>query len=243
MTRLKQKQCEIFYAECFSKDMNLNWIIEPAPDEENWPDLIVETCNQEIFGLEVRNYFKDENSTGSSSKRNESHRQTLLRQLSSRYYEKRNRPIHLKIGGIFSDQTIEKILDVLFGIRGNEWEVLEKEIISDEISTRLLIRFLPDSMHNYSRWIYLDDNIGWVKSISDAEIEKLVKLKSKNVNKYKQNIDIVSLLIVADRISNSGRVQIEHKRNIHNYGFNKVYFYIYPSEAVIYESHKLFHNV
>ena len=236
MTKSIQKKNEIVYAESLSKDFGLNWSIKPSPDEQNWPDLIV-SADDETFGLEVRYYFKDEHSTGSLLKKNESQRQRVLRELSSRYYEKRKNPLHLKIGGQLSSQNIDQIIESLLSVYGNEWEILEKEITIENTQTQLFIRFLPDSFQNYDRWIYLDDNIGWVKRISDIEIENLAKLKSKKLDKYKQNINKVSLLIVANRIKNSGRVQLEPTMKINTYGFNNVYFYIYPLEAIIYESH------
>jgi len=236
MTKSIQKQDEIFYAESLSKDIGQNWIIKSSPDEQNWPDLIV-MADDETFGLEVRYYFKDENSTGSPLKKRESQRQKLLKELSSRYYEKRHNPIHLKISGQFSSQSIDQIFDTLLKVNGKEWEVIEKEIIIENDRAQLVIRFLPDSFQNYKKWIYRDDNIGWVRRISDVEIENLAKLKSKKLDKYKQNVKKVSLLIVANRIKSSGRVQVENTMKINTYGFNKVYFYIYPLDAVIYECH------
>jgi hypothetical protein len=82
----------------------------------------------------------------------------------------------------------------------------------------------------------MNDTIGWVERIKDDDIEKIVKEKSVNINRYKKNVNNISLLIVANRINNSGKLLLEKRRNINTYGFNKVFFYMHPLEAVVYES-------
>ena len=95
MTRERQKQYEILYAESFVKNMGYDWTVEVPPNEDDWPDLLIKTSN-DIFGLEVRDIYVDENRRGSTEKRDESFRQKLLSDLAVKYYAKKKYPIRLE---------------------------------------------------------------------------------------------------------------------------------------------------
>lgn len=235
MTRQIQKQSEILYAKNLSKDMGYNWSVEIPPNEDDWPDLLIKTAN-DVFGLEVRDMYVDESRKGSVEKRDESFRIDLLKELANKYYEKKDVPILLEMQGPFHKEHVDKILEYIISTDFQEWETIEHDISIDANKTTLFVERLPITFRAYSRWSCMDDTIGWVERISEGKIEKLVKEKSMNINKYRKNINKVSLLIVANRINNSGKLLLEKKRKINTHGFDRVYFYMHPVESVVYDS-------
>ena len=223
MTRERQKQYEILYAESLVKDMGYGWTVEVPPNEDDWPDLLIKTSN-DIFGLEVRDIYVDENRRGSIEKRDESFRQKLLSDLAVKYYAKKKDPILLNIRGPLDKDSVDKVLDYLLSTDLQEGRRIMHDIIIKGKKTRLFLERLPGSFVNYSRWVYMDDNIGWVQRIKDEDIENIVKEKGANISKYKKNVKNVSLLIVSNRIKNSGKLHLEKSRNINTYGFKNVFF-------------------
>ena len=84
-----------------------------------------------------------------------------------------------------------------------------------------------------SNWFSVNDQVGWVmrnpKSIIATEIEK----KSKNLPQYKAVAgDDIRLLLVADRIKNSGKIAPQPEGAFEFRGFKAVYLYPYPEDAV-----------
>ena len=235
MTRERQKQYEILYAESLAKDRGYAWKVEVPPNEDDWPDLLIKTSN-DIFGREVRNIYVDDHRKGSFERKDESFRQKLLNELSGKYYAKKNVPIQLSIRGPFDKDSVDKILDYLLSTEFQEGRIIKHNIIIKANKTRLFDEKMPSSFVNYNRWVYMNDNIGWVERITDEVVENIAKEKSFNINKYKKNIKNISLLIVSNRRNNSGKIHLEKSRNINTYGFKKVYFYMYPLEVIVYEN-------
>ncbi len=235
MTRERQKDTEIIYAKNLSKYMGYDWIINVPSNEDEWPDLLIKTSNDE-FGLEVRDMYVDESRKGSVEKRDESFRNNLLKELAEKYYAKKDVPIRLEIEGPFHKEYIEKILEYLILTEFQEWETTEHVISIEDKNTTLFVERLSSTFGTYSRWECTDDEIGWVEIINEDRIEKIVKEKSMNIDKYKKNINKVSLLIVANRIYNSGKLLLEKSRKINTHGFDRVFFYMHPLELVIYDS-------
>lgn len=237
MTREKQKQSEALYAANLSKDMSYGWIVDVPFNEDDWPDLMITTSSNDKFGLEVRDMYVDDSSKGSIEKGNESFRHKLLKKLSVEYYAKRGVPILLDIRGPFYNESVGKILDYLLSVKLQEWVHTEHDIIIHNKKTRLFIERLPSDFGQYCYWKCMDDNIGWVERITEDKIEKIVKEKSIHIDKYRKNVSNVSLLIVANRIYNSGKMLLEKSREINTCGFDKVYFYMHPIKVVVYDGY------
>ncbi len=235
MTRAKQKQTEVRYANSLSTQMNYDWRVEGSPDERSWPDLIIKTPRDK-FGLEVRNYYVAEASCGSIVKKNESTRQKLLKKLARDYYTISDCPILLKIAGLFTQKTMPIITKTLISSNISSWKKKEKELFINSIKTKLIVKKLPEYVGYFDQWTYIDDNSNWSYKISENDIERIAKDKSRHIKKYTTNLSTVSLLIVADGAQNSGKITITKQRNINTYGFKKVYFYMHPSRTIIYEA-------
>ena len=225
----------MLYASSLAKKMNYDWDIKVPPNEVDWPDLLINP-SKDAFGLEVRDFYVDEDRKGSIVKKGESYRQKLLSDLSVKYYKKKSVPILLDIRGPFDKDSVVEILDYLLSTEFQEGSIMEHDISIKGNKTTLFVERLNSSFANYSYWKYMNDTIGWVERIKDEDIEKIVKEKSVNIHRYKKNVNNISLLIVANRINNSGKLLLEKRCNINTYGFNKVFFYMHPLEAIVYES-------
>ena len=202
MTRAIQKQFEMLYASSLAKKMNYDWDIKVPPNEVDWPDLLINP-SKDAFGLEVRDFYVDEDRKGSIVKKGESYRQKLLSDLSVKYYKKKSVPILLDIRGPFDKDSVVEILDYLLSTEFQEGSIMEHDICIKGNKTTLFVERLNSSFANYSYWKYMNDTIGWVERIKDEDIEKIVKEKSVNIHRYKKNVNNISLLIVANRINNS----------------------------------------
>jgi hypothetical protein len=75
----------------------------------------------------------------------------------------------------------------------------------------IYVRRLPDYLGEYKRWNYVSDKVGWVSNINKDVIDKVIVGKAKNLPKYATNISDVRLLLVSDRIFNSGKAHLENE--------------------------------
>lgn len=62
-------------------------------------------------------------------------------------------------------------------------------------------------------------------------IDDAIREKARNLSRYKTNISDVRLLLVSNRIFNSGKARSPEHMHCNTHGFNKVYYLSYPEEA------------
>jgi hypothetical protein len=224
MTQQSQKILEQRYAIGASKELNENWHITIPPDEKNWPDLVVEYNGNE-FGLEVREVFLDEKRKGSQNKADEIRNERDLRALVEYYYSKISLPIKADFSGdIAKKETIgDSIIENVKGL--TEFERIN---INPYPGCKVSILKLPLELVLYDRWEYLSDLVGWVRKIDKKNIELIIEEKAKKLPKYLKNLSGVSLLLVSNRIKNSGKIDLEENIIVRSFGFKKIYFYSSP---------------
>ena len=230
MTKEYQKNTEIFYAENTGELLGELWKVESAPDEENWPDLLVST-GKEKFGLEVREIYLDETNKGSIKKADESENRKKIQELASLYYKRNLTPIKVDILGDLSDP--KKILSSIINSVHKLSTFGQKKIdIKDDCT--IFIDRLPDQMGEYKMWNYITDKVGWVESINKETIDKFITMKAKKLEKYSKNITDVRLLLVGDRFYNSGRSKLPYGDDLKfdKQGFTEVYYLSYPESVI-----------
>lgn len=72
-------------------------------------------------------------------------------------------------------------------------------------------------------WVFMEDRVGWVSS--DASyLQREMDAKANNLARYREACLSVRLLVVADRIFNSGKLEIENGFAPDLRGFEAVYF-------------------
>jgi len=228
MTRQGQKQLEMHWASTASNLLGETWNVQPAPDEENWPDLCVD-ISEGRFGLEVSEIYKDKKRKGSVLRASESHRSDRLKDIAQRYYDQSTIPLRVDAGiPMASDDHILELL-LSNAPQLNEWEDIEIR----EDAAALYIMRLPASFDRYSIWRCISDSVGWVKELDHKAIQQFIDEKSEDLNKYKTNIDDVRLLLTSNKIQNSGKQAFPNDlTSISTSGFDVVYLMLYPERVI-----------
>jgi hypothetical protein len=217
----------------------LNWFLESvgwtdcAIEDKDPPDFLLHVQDR-VIGVEVTNIYVDEKKKGSKRREQESYKQKQLRRLAQRYYEKTAVPILVKANmractsPIDLDQTVFSLLECA------ELRVWEEAKVELETCSRgallLYVRRLPKEFTRYARWICIDNQVGWVQELSNEIIMKAVKKKQDKLVKYRSVCEHTTLLLVADRTLNSGRLEWtgEPLSAVRDCGFDSVWVLIYP---------------
>jgi len=80
----------------------------------------------------------------------------------------------------------------------------------------------------------MNDRVGFVTRDPDPFIAAGITKKSQKLAQYKSLVgDDVRLLLVANRIQNSGKIGHKTDSAFDFHGFKAVYFFPYPEEALV----------
>ncbi len=228
MTRRRKKRFEIMYAEKAGELLRETWKVEPAPNEANWPDLIVKT-ESEKFGLEVKEVYLDESRKGSRSRADESNNLKNIEKLAEDYYDTKSSPINAHfLGEIMGhhDQLLKAIKREVTLL-----SELERRKMRPYTGCIIYLQRLPNHFGQYKRWDFVSDRLGFVSNIDKEDLQKAIMKKAQKLRKYSENISDVRLLLVTDRIYNSGKNRLLEDIICDAHGFKKVYYLSYPEEA------------
>ena len=181
-----------------------------------------------VWGIEVRHILKNEReSKGSSDKEAESRTSHGLMRLADDYYKNGGGPIQFKIRGSIRSEPIRKqILDALSSRQHGT--ALSHEVVQISSNVTLHITNLPESQKHYRHWQSIDHRVGWVRPVTSAELQHAIDEKAKKLSAYKDKYERIDLLLVADRIFDSGRLSLPADTQIKNPGFTNIYFLSYP---------------
>ena len=226
MTSLKQKREERFYAESANRLLGHLWTLV---DIKEPPDFEVRADHQ-TFGLEVRRVFADlETDTGSKLKKAESLNSKRIQKISTSYYAAGGKNVSIKFSCDLSSVSDERIIHTLL----NEKSLQDYGSDTIELENiKIYRRSIPQDHDNFTRWVYINDKVGWVKSISANSLQGAIDKKAENLPAYKQKYSIVDLLLVADRTWNSGSMQIIEDLKINNPGFRTIYLLLHPLKII-----------
>lgn len=224
MTTEHQKSIEIMYAKKASELLDEAWKVKPSLDEVSWPDLIVTTELGE-FGLEVREIYLDESSKGSAKKANEENNLKKIKKIADAYYATTCFSIKANFLGDIGhhDRLLNAIMREV-----KQLSEFEQKRIEPYNGSVIYIRRLPDQLGEYKKWKYVSDIVGPVSNIDKDVINMAIDRKAKNLQKYAKKISDVRLLLVSDRIYNSGKARLKNDILCDARGFNKVYYLSYP---------------
>jgi hypothetical protein len=228
MTRARQKVEERLYAEKASFLLGRSWCINDPPNEDEWPDLLVNDGDQD-FGLEVRNLYPDEGVTGSSKRAGESKRVKQLRKAADCYYQNNLTAVNVKIFGDLGDpaKLAQNVAEAVESLR-----VWQQKKVRLGTGRWMYVSRLPDECGKYKRWILLSDAVGWVGHADSAMVQQAVFKKSVNLPKYKRHLEKISLLLVCDRTLNSGKFRFDNVKGLGTAGFEYVYLFSCPDQLI-----------
>lgn len=202
------------------------------------PDFVI-TVNGSETAIEITNLFAGTSTPGKGSelKKQESFRTNWLQRLSRKYYAENDIPISLNIAlrenAILDEELASSILDWLGNLSGiNECEHIEKTIRSkNEKLCTVYVATLPNAeeFSNYCRWKCINDSGGFVPPLTKSHIATVLDDKQRKISSYKNVCNRVWLLIVADRFTNSGRLDFSHGLpQVAKSGFEEIWVLDYP---------------
>ena len=230
MTTQKQKDLEKKFAEKAGELIGEQWQIACSPNETEWPDLIVE-IDSEKFGLEVREVYFDESNKGSRKKACEVKNSKIISSLADCYY--RHSLIPIKVDFLGEITYLDKRTVATIVKKVNQLSEMEQKRVEICKNSVVYILRLPDNFGEYKRWRYVSDKVGFIKKFDENVINTAIAEKAKKLSKYMKNISDVRLLLVSNKIYNSGRVCLKDGITYSACGFKKVYYLLYPEEARI----------
>lgn len=224
MTTEHQKNLETFYAEKASDLLGKSWKVRPSPGEVGWPDLLVTTEKGE-FGLEVREIYLDETQRGSIKKATENNNLKIIQKLADAYYKSNLHPIKVSLLGDITnhDQILCTITNEV-----SQLSELGQKRIEPYSGCLIYIQRFPDQLGEFKGWDYVSDRVGGVCNVNKEVINRAIALKAKKLSKYTKNISDIRLLLVSDRILNSGKAQLADDITFNKHGFTIVYYLSYP---------------
>ena len=222
----KKKARERFFIEEAAKRLGKSWNI--GPDREH-PDFLV-ADDQQRFGLEVSEIFTGpQDRSGASMKRAESITQQIVNDLRREYEAITDIPLRVKFVGDLCAQNLASVVPALVAEDLAGKPVGHHVVIDEDSGLRVHVTraFRND-------WFSVNDRAGWVDRRPTKRIADAIEKKSRELSTYAKNTGPdVRLLLVADRIYNSGKVILEEPTAFDLQGFRFVYFFSYPESVVV----------
>lgn len=231
MTRRLQKRRERNFVEEAARLLGKRWDI--GVDRENPDFLVLE--NGQRFGLEVTQIFiGPQDDAGSSLKAGESKTQRTLSRLQSQYEAIENIPLTVKFVGNMEADNLATLVPALLA-KDLPSKSVRYQFVHDttiEHPARARLRVYVTKAHS-PNWYSVNDRIGFVDCNPHRIIADAIAKKANELPRYKESAgDDIRLLLVADRISNSGKLLLEEGAQFQFHGFKAVYLFPYPEGVV-----------
>jgi hypothetical protein len=225
VTLPSQKNRERFFIEEAAKLLGKTWSL--GPDRER-PDFTVTEGTQQ-FGIEVCGIFTGpQNRAGSKMKEAEAKTQQAVNALRHEYETKQNIPLSLKFVGDMCAENMATVVPALVAEDLASKPVGHHVVIdADKGSARLRVHVTRALQ---SDWFSVNDRVGWLDCYPIDRIVEEIEKKSKKLPRYREyaGLDDIRLLIVANRIMNSGKLSLQELPALDTLGFQVVYFFSYP---------------
>ena len=218
---------ERFYVERAAEMLKVEWVV--GEDRESPDFIIIEGGCQ--FGLEVSELFLGrEGRKGAAKKAGESFHQEAIEHYRKIYEGERDIPLCVRILGNVNDETMDELLVCLLR---HDFEAMS---LGDQIVIQPKDHFKAYATKGLRNWWFrVDDRVGMVNTDPMPIIEDRVARKSENLRRYQEAAgEDVRLLLVANRIVNSGKLKLVENTPIDTRGFRGVYFLSYPESVTIF---------
>jgi hypothetical protein len=227
MTRPTQKRRERFFVEQTARLLAKTWKLE---EDREHPDFIV-TEGELRFGLEVREIFiGPQDRSGSAMKRTESGVHRQLEALRREYESLTQIRLRVQVVGRLSPENMAAIVPAL---------------LAEDLATKMVGHHVVIDQGNglrlhvtkafRSEWFSVNHRVGWVDRNPLPIIAEAIKEKSDELERYRAMAGHdIRLLLVADRIHNSGKFMLEDRVALDTQGFQVVYVFPYSESVMIF---------
>ena len=220
------KHEERFYVERTGEMLSLSWTV--GEDRES-PDFIISEGDWQ-FGLEVSELFTGPvGRKGSHKKAKESNHQKTIDRYRDIYEAEKAIPLSVRILGPVNDQTMGDLLG----------QFLQRDFESMPLGHQIIVQ-PNDQLKVYvtkafrSFWFRVDDRVGMVNTNPIPIVQERVAMKSRRLSNYHEAAgEDVRLLLVANRMLNSGRLKLVEQSAIDTCGFRIVYFLSFPESVTV----------
>ena len=170
---------------------------------------------------------------GSVRKKAESDRQAAICALQLQYEAIENIPLIARFLGDMRDDIIAKVIPRLlsenFAAKPVSYQV--DFDIDTTIGAKLKV-YVTKALR--ADWFSVNDRVGWVDQNPMLAISEMVESKSKKLPDYISAAGPdMRLLLVANRIHNSGKMTLENREVIDKHGFKVIYFYSCPHDIYV----------
>ena len=194
-----------------------NW----ALSERESPDFLVNVGRQ-VFGLEVTEcHIGIKSKAGSKLRSAESSNENWLNGIREEFGSHASAQIHLRFLGKASATSRRSLLGALRAL--NFEEAPDFEPVHKRIKGGQFWAFRCP----HPSWVFMEDRVGWVSTDANY-LQREIDVKANKLARYQKVCPSVRLLVVSDRISNSGKLEIASDFAPHLRGFEAVYFFPYP---------------
>lgn len=221
MTRSRKKDMERLFVEEAAKHLGVTWHL--GEDREH-PDFLI-TEGGRRFGLEVTEIFAGtSNRAGSVMKKAESEKHNLIETARMEFEATHNVPLRLQIDGYICEENLAGLVSALVAIDFPSRPIGRAVVIDGlgSLRARAMRAFRPD-------WHSWGDRRGWVDRNPESKIAEAIKAKSRELPRYKSAAGAdVRLLIVANRLQNSGKLTLQNGKAFDLHDFQAIYFYSRP---------------
>jgi hypothetical protein len=235
LTRPITKKRERYFVEEAARLLGKTWNL--GEDREH-PDFVVAE-NGYQFGLEVMQIFMGPQGQGGSTlKAKESRTQRVVNELQREYESFTNVPLIVKFVGNNEAMGADNLATVVPALVAQDlpskptcYHFVHDTSVAHPARSRLRVHVTkalrPD-------WYSVNDRVGFVDRNPHQIIAAAIEKKAKELTRYKDTAGSdIRLLLVADRIHNSGKLLLEERAVFDFQGFQAVYLFPYPEPVVI----------
>jgi hypothetical protein len=229
VTKPTQKRFERFFVEEAIRSLGVGWTIS---EERDPPDFIIADGDHH-FGLDVADIFGGpQNEHGSLMKRAESDTQKLLNNLRRQYEAATGVNVRVKFLGRIAPDTLAMVVSELVALDLAAKPLTYETTVEIQAGLEAPLKLFV-TKGSRPEWIAVGDRVGFVIPNPDEIIAAEIEKKGKKLVQYKSLVgDDVRLLLVANRIQNSGKVGPKTDSAFDFHGFTAVYFFPYPEDAI-----------
>ena len=199
------------------------------------PDFIL-VENDRRTGIELTEIAHRADPRHSSEARNDLRSHRALAALAALYYRAGGRPlmVRMSMAALPVGRDPAALVERLVSSRASMDVGSEARLLADEGDRRapLDLRALPESFIGFSRWQFFEDVAEPARLLDQDRIIEAIVRKARHLPSYRQGVERVELLLVADRRHDASKWQLpDGFTSAPTHGFDAVHLLMHPYEV------------